>query len=282
MDARPINEQRAESAPSTTSSRRRLIKKAPPGRHLSVASTDDPPPPRLGRTPSAKSRSRHSVQAPSPTAATHPAILDARLTADSAAHGAHTRSPRFSVADADTAEFLGQRFDSAAVLSSFNAVPYSADPRAVPPPPQAAAASQHSSGVSSARQSTHVSAAHANTAGNSLNPANPAVRLDHSLAATGRKMDDAGGTRGLRNRLSDEVKEKDSKMFKKKSGLSSFFNLSSPRRPPISAPENPVHVTHVGYDQETGEFTVCFVDCETREMRAWMAFWLSQLQTMPM
>lgn len=84
-------------------------------------------------------------------------------------------------------------------------------------------------------------------------------------------MDDAGAARGTRNRLSDEVKEKDNKMFKKKSGLSSFFNLSSPRRPPISAPENPVHVTHVGYDQETGEFTVGSLECEKREMQAWMA-----------
>ena len=46
--------------------------------------------------------------------------------------------------------------------------------------------------------------------------------------------------------------------LKKKSGFSSFMNnlVGTPRKPTISAPENPVHVTHVGYDQETGEFTV--------------------------
>lgn len=45
--------------------------------------------------------------------------------------------------------------------------------------------------------------------------------------------------------------------FRKKTGLSSLMNsmLGSPRSIKISAPENPVHVTHVGYDNETGQFT---------------------------
>lgn len=59
-----------------------------------------------------------------------------------------------------------------------------------------------------------------------------------------------------RQRYSDETKE--SKVLKKKSGFSSLMSslVGAPRKPTISAPENPVHVTHVGYDQETGEFTV--------------------------
>jgi hypothetical protein len=32
--------------------------------------------------------------------------------------------------------------------------------------------------------------------------------------------------------------------------------VGSPKKPLISAPENPVHVTHVGYDSATGTFTV--------------------------
>ena len=48
--------------------------------------------------------------------------------------------------------------------------------------------------------------------------------------------------------------------WKKKSGISSFFGsvLGSPRSSSvkISAPENPVHVTHVGFDNQTGLFTV--------------------------
>ncbi|KAL1960357.1 hypothetical protein VTO42DRAFT_8317 [Malbranchea cinnamomea] len=45
--------------------------------------------------------------------------------------------------------------------------------------------------------------------------------------------------------------------FRKKTGLSSLMNsmLGSPRSIKISAPENPVHVTHVGYDNTTGQFT---------------------------
>ncbi|KAJ5923192.1 hypothetical protein N7454_008437 [Penicillium verhagenii] len=43
----------------------------------------------------------------------------------------------------------------------------------------------------------------------------------------------------------------------KKASFSSFVNsmLGSPRNIKISSPENPVHVTHVGYDNQTGQFT---------------------------
>lgn len=43
----------------------------------------------------------------------------------------------------------------------------------------------------------------------------------------------------------------------KKASFSSFVNnmLGTPRNIKISAPENPVHVTHVGYDNQTGQFT---------------------------
>lgn len=61
-------------------------------------------------------------------------------------------------------------------------------------------------------------------------------------------------------RYSDEASGKSSTPWKKKSGLSSLIGsvLGSPRANSvkISAPENPVHVTHVGFDNETGQFTV--------------------------
>jgi p21-activated kinase 1 len=46
--------------------------------------------------------------------------------------------------------------------------------------------------------------------------------------------------------------------MRKKSGFSSFVNsmLGSPRTIKISAPENPMHMIHVGYDNVTGQFTV--------------------------
>ncbi|KAI1611476.1 p21-activated kinase 1 [Exophiala viscosa] len=51
--------------------------------------------------------------------------------------------------------------------------------------------------------------------------------------------------------------QKPSGPFRKKSGFSSFMNnmLGSPRTIKISAPENPMHMIHVGYDNQTGQFT---------------------------
>ncbi|KAL2018257.1 hypothetical protein VTK56DRAFT_1011 [Thermocarpiscus australiensis] len=59
-------------------------------------------------------------------------------------------------------------------------------------------------------------------------------------------------------RYSDESKEsKIPSVLRKKSGFSGFMNslVGSQKKPTISAPENPVHVTHVGYDSSTGQFT---------------------------
>lgn len=59
-------------------------------------------------------------------------------------------------------------------------------------------------------------------------------------------------------RFSDETKEAKPTTSRKKSGFSGFVNslVGSQKKPVISAPENPVHVTHVGYDSTTGQFTV--------------------------
>ena len=77
---------------------------------------------------------------------------------------------------------------------------------------------------------------------------------------------DNQGIWGPRQRLSDEGKE--GKQRKKGGGFSSFMNnlVGTPRKPTISAPGNPVHVTHVGYDQETGEFTV---GCDVRDVEVY-------------
>lgn len=59
-------------------------------------------------------------------------------------------------------------------------------------------------------------------------------------------------------RYSDETKEPKPGVLRKKSGFSGLMStlVGSPKKPVISAPENPVHVTHVGYDSSTGQFTV--------------------------
>jgi hypothetical protein len=57
-----------------------------------------------------------------------------------------------------------------------------------------------------------------------------------------------------RQRYSDEARPDG----KKKSMFANLLNgvKSNPRRPTISTPSNPMHVTHVGIDNETGKFTV--------------------------
>ncbi|KAI6888725.1 Serine/threonine-protein kinase [Hortaea werneckii] len=234
---------------------RRRLSKAPPtttttsGGGSSTAQTQNAHP--LRRAPSAPVGKKYSQQAPASAAHhTRSPTVDSHWTRNSNSHAANARlqsyeqhPSRLSQASAD---IIGERFDSAAVLESFNQVPYSA--RDAPPPPPADSQTTH-------HQQPHAGAAHpprppnfphANTTGHASGPG-----LAQSFqAATGRKMEEV---RGPRQRYSDEVK--DTRGLKKKSGFSSFFNLSSPRRPNISAPENPVHVTHVGYDQETGEFT---------------------------
>ena len=153
--------------------------------------------------------------------------------------------PQPIVTQKSPVDSLGLRVDSAAVVNSFNTVPYSGIP--LPAQPRAGPSLKPQLSLDTV-PSRPASLPRAKTTGYS-----PAPELAQSYQAiTGRKMDEI---RGPRQRYSDELKE--SKVQKKKSGFSSFFNLSSPRRPAISAPENPVHVTHVGYDQETGEFTVC-------------------------
>lgn len=59
-------------------------------------------------------------------------------------------------------------------------------------------------------------------------------------------------------RYSDETKDSRASLLRKKSGFSQLMSSmrGSPRRINISDPVNPIHVTHVGYDNQTGQFTV--------------------------
>ncbi|KAK4638447.1 Serine/threonine-protein kinase ste20 [Fulvia fulva] len=189
---------------------------------------------------------------------------------------AHTPQPaRWSITHQTSSDLLGQRFDSADILNNLNAVSYSADyttdyttaAGAASTTRQAPAYDPFAPTVTQPRPEPpqlHVAPpTETQSYGNSAAIANPAVRLSQSLAATGRRMDDLASPRGdmsgmrsPRQRYSDES-GKEGKVLKKKSGFSNIISslVGTPRKPTISAPENPVHVTHVGYDQETGEFT---------------------------
>lgn len=88
----------------------------------------------------------------------------------------------------------------------------------------------------------------------------PSLRQSASFSVGDRSVDttpslpDSGSA--TPKRYSDEAKN--TAPWKKKGSFSSFVNsvLGSPRNVKISNPENPVHVTHVGFDNETGQFTV--------------------------
>ena len=255
--------------------RKRLTKRAPPSQNDRQSTT-------LHRTLSAsaplRSRSNSNTQhyhqrsptLPSPSASSHTSI-DSTL-ANSAPRasrnyqdpsfnitGRPSLEPRYSITEKTSSDLLGQRFDSAAILNNLNAVSYPSD--APTSQPQAPFHLLHQNSDITAVRPTQPR--YQNPAASSTTLANPEVRLSQSLAATGRRMDDITSPRGdlgaksPRQRLSDELKE--GKGLKKKSGFSSFVNnlVGTKGRPVISAPENPVHVTHVGYDTETGEFTVC-------------------------
>lgn len=100
----------------------------------------------------------------------------------------------------------------------------------------------------------------------------PALRQSASFTATdsaaetlvneksmSSRMDTSTGSSVAPKRYSDESREpKMPSLLRKKTGLSGFMSnlVGSPKKPLISAPENPVHVTHVGYDSQTGQFTV--------------------------
>ncbi|RMZ82179.1 hypothetical protein DV738_g1712, partial [Chaetothyriales sp. CBS 135597] len=65
------------------------------------------------------------------------------------------------------------------------------------------------------------------------------------------------GTRSPQRLSGDPHLTRPSLGMYKKSGFSSFVSsmLGSPRTIKISAPENPLHMIHVGYDNDTGQFT---------------------------
>ena len=186
--------------------------------------------------------------------------------------------PRYSVSDqSPVTDLLGQRFDSLSVINSFDKISYGSQNPLDAQPSSQSQSQPHSPALASAFEEQHphrpaLQQSSSTFSGSKSARERAASRLDKALVAAGRRMEDlnarAGdsGARSPRQRYSDEARE--TNKLKKKSGFSSFMNnlVGTPRKPTISAPENPVHVTHVGYDQNTGEFTVrpslcCLVNC---------------------
>lgn len=139
-------------------------------------------------------------------------------------------------------DFIGAPFDGSEILNSLELtkVPgYHSSVRKAPPPPLAQPGPD---------------------------PTMADIPLQHSASSSsGERTSERSTPRVGENQLispkrySDEGKDVRQGMIRKKSGFSGFMNsigVGSPRGVKISAPENPVHVTHVGYDNQTGQFTV--------------------------
>lgn len=139
-------------------------------------------------------------------------------------------------------EFIGAPFDGSAILNRIEATKSPTSPnRPCIPRPAYTSPDTRLAGLS-LTQSASFSAANDKMA---AEKASASRASDNQLSQS--------------KRFSDETKEpRMASVLRKKSGFSGFMTslVGSPKKPTISAPENPVHVTHVGYDSATGQFTV--------------------------
>ena len=160
-------------------------------------------------------------------------------------HSSSSRLPhsaRISLTDRSSDELIGAPFDARGMLNALDSTQASGpqNPPTRPPVPHSA-----------------------HTSPDPRIAGSPSLRQSASFTAGDPRMEKApsSGYNGSTTpkRYSDEATGgKPSGPFRKRTGFSSFVNsmLGSPRNIKISSPENPVHVTHVGYDNQTGQFTV--------------------------
>lgn len=148
---------------------------------------------------------------------------------------------RLSLNDRSSDELIGAPFDARGMLNALEETISPSQQNSIrrPPAPHSSHTSPELRGVQTLRQSSSHTA---------LNP---------RMETAPQRLDDDRVQN--QKRFSDEANGTKSTGRSKKSSFSSFVNsmLGSPRNIKISAPENPVHVTHVGYDNQTGQFTVC-------------------------
>ncbi|KAF2136270.1 uncharacterized protein K452DRAFT_138269 [Aplosporella prunicola CBS 121167] len=224
---------------NTTREHRRLTKRGPPP----VSYNPNPAARSLRRAPSAptyphtlKQLGHHHRR--SPTAE----FLSASNS--SLDHQQHPPALRRSFTDKANDDLIGSPFDAQGLCQNINEIQSSPtkhqQQQQRPPPPQ-----------------------HSRTADARL--FTPRLRQSASFGALGRKMEtittpSAASDRDNK-RFSGEVKpsklSRPDTLKKTKTGFTNFVSglVGSPRRPTISTPTNPLHVTHVSIDNDTGEFT---------------------------
>ena len=159
-------------------------------------------------------------------------------------HGSYSPNLRGSVIDKTSEELIGAPFDAPGILDRLDptkATGFQNSQRRPGPPPLSHTA-PNPQGLNLLR---HSQSFHHGQRPMDVSPPQAAVENGRSAGISKRLSDDSGASKGVGG-------------LKKKGGFSGFMNsmLGSPRNIKISAPENPVHVTHVGYDNDTGQFTV--------------------------
>lgn len=162
----------------------------------------------------------------------------------------HAPSGQAAVAPDD---FIGAPFDSAGILSSLDAT------KATSPVRIDEQYKQY--GQSSPTQRSHIPPAGASYSLDvHRHPSLPSPGFASMESSSEKSLGSRLGADHLATakRLSDDGRESKGGGLRKKSGLTNFVNslVGASKKPVISAPENPVHLTHVGYDSNTGQFTV--------------------------
>ena len=186
--------------------------------------------------------------------------------ASPAAYDIHPADPHLQqpLSQQASDDFIGAPFDGAAILNRLDSPGVtSPNPQPSPSPyfqpshtPQRSQSTVHRPRIPQALASF----------GQDKRVVSPPLRSSASFSNMDSTLSEKihGGRSGDRpiegnpKRYSDDGKDLKSTMLRKKSGLTGFVNslVGSQKKPVISAPENPVHVTHVGYDSSTGQFTV--------------------------
>ncbi|KZZ91399.1 PakB [Moelleriella libera RCEF 2490] len=145
-----------------------------------------------------------------------------------------------------TDDLIGAPFDGAAILSRIESVKYASPNPSFQSSPTTSASVRPSAETPFASIAPQTPSSSANMESTSLEK----VSVERHI----ERLPEAAVTT---KRHSNEGKESKPPMHRKKSGFSGFVTslVGSQKKPVISAPENPVHVTHVGYDSATGQFT---------------------------
>lgn len=247
---------RTPASSITTSDSSPRFPAAPSTSLLAARSHASPVVPDAGSSPAAFPASPHPPQPHSHSHSHSHYYLQARADAQQSRSGPPNALPPLSSKTSD--ELIGAPFDGTAILDRIAAATEPPAPghnnnnhdnQNQPPPPPSAPFRPH----------------HADPGTRTMGNSPPPFRQSATFPAgdvpvLSEKGSVSRGDSGSSfKRYSDESKEsKLPIMLRKKSGFSGFMNslVGAPKKPLISAPENPVHVTHVGYDSSTGQFTV--------------------------